>query len=184
MRKALFWGGIFLAMLCLTACTSKGEVDSPATIEALNATISAQKHHVATLEELAKQPSATLPPSSPTTALHRPTVMLSTPKPATSFQRPPTATPSPSPSASPTATATQTPIPDAAVGETLTNLRSGPAVGFGILSEVGPGAPLTILGKSADSEWLQVRIPDGTEGWMFYLPVELYIPIETIPITG
>ena len=171
-------------MVCFAACTSADEIDSSATIEALNATISAQKDRVATLEELARQPSPTFPPPTPTTALYRPTVNLSTPKPVTDFQRPPTATPSPLPSATATATATQTPIPDAVVGQTLTNLRSGPAVGFGVLSEVEPGTPLTILGKSPDSEWLKVRIPDGTEGWMFYLPLDLYIPIETIPITG
>jgi len=185
MRKILFWGGM-CALLLLPACTSaEDEPDAAATIEALKATIVLQQDQLATLEAQANQPTPIPPTPSPTPKPHQPTVVLLTPKPEADPQvRPPTATPSPLPTATPTATATATPIPDAAVGETLTNLRSGPAVGFAILAEVEAGTPLVVLGKSADNEWFQVRTPDGLEGWMYYLPVQLNIPVETIPITG
>jgi hypothetical protein len=55
-------------------------------------------------------------------------------------------------------------------------------VGFPILTEVAPGTPLEVLGKSADQEWLKVRIPDGDEGWMFLLPVELNVPLDSLPV--
>jgi hypothetical protein len=56
-------------------------------------------------------------------------------------------------------------------------------VGYSILAEVDGATPLQILGKSADEEWLQVRTPAGLEGWMFHLPVELYIPLESVPVS-
>ncbi len=98
-------------------------------------------------------------------------------------QRPPTVTPTGTATPQPTPTATATPLPDAAVGDQLTNLRSGPSVGFAIIAEVEGGTALDVLGKSADGEWLKVRTPDGLEGWMFLLPLQVFIPLDTVPVT-
>lgn len=150
------------------------------TVEALQATIAAQRTIIAAME--AADAKATRSPSPSNTVAPQPTVSLPTPRPVSTVQRPPTATPSPLPTATPTASPTATPIPDATVGEALTNLRDGPGVGFEILAEVAGGTPLEVLGKSADGEWIRVRIPEGLDGWMFHLPVRLNISLNAVPI--
>jgi uncharacterized protein YgiM (DUF1202 family) len=172
-----------LLVATLAACGGS-EPDLALTVTALESTIAAQARALATWEAVAAvtMTTPTLPP--PTEVPTRePTIVLATPPPVSTVQRPPTATASPTVTPPPTATPTATPIPDASVGDQLTNLRSGPAVGFAILAEVAPGTPLEVLGRSADDEWIKVRTPDGDEGWMFLLPVVLNIPLESVDVT-
>ena len=173
-----------LLLLGLAACDSQ-ELDAQATIDALNATLSAHEQQVATLEIETSQPSPSPLPSPTVPPTYSPTLLISTPRPVTTHQRPPTATPPPTSTSTPlppTSTSTPTPLPDAAVGKLLTNLRAGPAVGFDILAEVEAGTPLMVLGKSADSEWLKVRTPEGLEGWMYYLPLDLFVSLDSVPL--
>jgi hypothetical protein len=171
-----------LLLATLAACGSQGP-DLAATVSALEGTIAAQEGQLATWEAAALEPTATPVPPPTDVPTRRATIVLATAPPVATVQRPPTATPSPTVTPTPTATPTATSIPDAAVGDQLTNLRSGPAVGFAILAEVAAGTPLEVLGKSADQEWIKVRTPDGLEGWMFLLPIKLYIPLESLPVT-
>ena len=179
----LFYGGIcLLAVLGLAACGASAS-DPEGTIEALNATIDHQRQEILTLvsvenEQDQVQPTATpRPVPSP-----RLTLPIATSRPVTTIQRPPTATASPRPSSTPTITPTPTPLPDASVGELATNLRNGPSVGFAIVAEVEAGSPLTVLAKSADGEWIKVVTPAGQEGWMYYLPLQVFIDLNTVPV--
>ena len=56
-------------------------------------------------------------------------------------------------------------------------------MGYEILAEVKSRTPLEVLGKSAGEEWIKVLTPAGMEGWMFLLPMELNIPLDSIPVT-
>lgn len=188
MRRSTFWVSIILAAamaFAIVACDPRASGTS-ATIEALNATIIAQADEIAVLKALTNTlPPSPLPCPTPTSDIpHPPTIEMPPPKPVSTVQRPPTATPTPLPTATATATFTPTPVPDAIVGEALTNLRSGPSVGYEIITEVESGTPLEVLGKSADGEWIQVRLPGAQEGWMFYLPIILNISLDQIPVTG
>ncbi len=183
MKRYLVWGIVLLCCSLGLAACRPDEIDLPATIDALSATKVALEGENATLDALLRQPTATpLPPPSATPS-REPVVVLPTPQSVATMQQPPTKTPSPSATPIPSPTATATPIPDASVGDQPANLRGGPAVGYLILAEVPAGTPLDLLGKSADGEWLKVRIPDGTEGWMFYLPLRINISLDTIPVT-
>lgn len=177
------WAALWLLLLGLAACGAE-KADPQATIDALHTTLAAQEHALATAEaEISGWVPVTC--QCPTcTPPAEPTVLLSTPRPVSTVQRPPTATPTSTPRPTPTSTASPTPVPDAAVGQWKTNLRSGPSVGYSILAEVEAGSPLEVLGKSADGEWLQVRTPAGLEGWMFLFPLELYLPLDSVPVTG
>lgn len=71
----------------------------------------------------------------------------------------------------PTATFTLTPIPqgDASVtGDDGANLRTGPSRNFEPPVTLLPkGTELLLAGRSADSQWLDVRTLDGLAGWVF-----------------
>lgn len=87
----------------------------------------------------------------------------------------PTPTPEPSPTAE-QAVAAATTIAgpsnvnpgdaDAAVN-TPANMRSGPGLNYGIIGGIQPGEKVSLIGRNADSTWLQVELADGTEGWIF-----------------
>ena len=61
-----------------------------------------------------------------------------------------------------------------AVGPALTvsdttgvNARSAPGTDGTIILVVPNGAVLPVVGRNAAGDWLQVRLPDGQDGWMF-----------------
>ncbi len=71
------------------------------------------------------------------------------------------------------------------------NLRTGPGVGYAVITPYPEGTLLTLLGRDADARWLRVRTSDGHEGGMHgryidtggvdprSLPV---IPTPTLPL--
>lgn len=86
----------------------------------------------------ALQPASTAPPSAPPTA---------TP---TATQAPPTATPLP----------TATPAPARPVANDGANLRGGPGTDFPVVRGAAAGQALTVAGRSAGGDWLQLA--DGS----------------------
>jgi hypothetical protein len=63
-----------------------------------------------------------------------------------------------------------TPTPDPALGpphvDVVVNLRHGPDTGFQIAGQARPGDLFAVFARNADSSWYQVRMADGTTGWM------------------
>lgn len=64
------------------------------------------------------------------------------------------------------------------------NLRSGPGVSFGIIKAMPNGTTMTLLGRNAASSWAQVKLADGTVGWMNALYLSTSVPVNSLPITG
>jgi uncharacterized protein YraI len=54
----------------------------------------------------------------------------------------------------------------ATVTAALVNLRAGPGTGYGVVGQAGAGALLPVSGRSAASDWWQVRAENG-EAWVF-----------------
>jgi SH3-like domain-containing protein len=85
-----------------------------------------------------------------------------------------TFTPSPTQPATHTPTATRTPtpsptpVPQQAIipGTQNINLRAGPSTNDAIVQVLQPGTALTVLGFNDERSWAQVRLVDGTEGWV------------------
>lgn len=77
--------------------------------------------------------------------------------------------------------------PDGAAAYALTmgnvNLRAGPGTGFEISAKAANNTPLTVFGRTADGQWLQVRAPDRSGGWVAADLVALRAPAEQIAIT-
>ncbi len=48
------------------------------------------------------------------------------------------------------------------------NVRTGPGLTYGTLTDgADPGTAVDLIGRNADSSWLNIVLPDGREGWMF-----------------
>lgn len=54
----------------------------------------------------------------------------------------------------------------------IANLRAGPGLTFDILLEVPEGQVFAVIDVSEDGEWIQIRTPEGIEGWVFASLVE------------
>jgi uncharacterized protein YgiM (DUF1202 family) len=46
------------------------------------------------------------------------------------------------------------------------NVRTGPGVGYPIRTTVNQCQGMSLLGRSSNSQWVQVRLPGGYEGWV------------------
>jgi hypothetical protein len=83
----------------------------------------------------------------------------------------------------PAATPAPTPVPaTATVGVDRLNVRSGPGTDFERIATGLRGEALAVLDQEDDCAWLQVRIPDGAEGWVAGGPqfVSLDVPCAEV----
>ncbi|MFQ5435436.1 MAG: SH3 domain-containing protein, partial [Anaerolineae bacterium] len=87
------------------------------------------------------------------------------------------ATPTPPPSFSPG---------DAdAVTNVNANVRQGPGLGYGTLAGgASAGTQVELIGRSSDSSWMNVRLPDGQEGWIFtsLLTINSSVSVSALPV--
>lgn len=63
------------------------------------------------------------------------------------------------------------------------NLRAGPGTAFPISAKADNNTPLTVFGRTADGQWLQVRAPDRSGGWVAAGLVALRAPVDEIAVT-
>ena len=47
------------------------------------------------------------------------------------------------------------------------NVRSGAGTNFEIIGVANQNTPVTVLSQSSEGDWLEVRLPNGLEGWVF-----------------
>ncbi len=77
--------------------------------------------------------------------------------------------------------------PDGAVAYALSmgnvNLRTGPGTAFPISAKAPNNTPLTVFGRTADGQWLQVRAPDRSGGWVAAGLVALRAKVDEIAVT-
>lgn len=75
-----------------------------------------------------------------------------------------------------------TPLPDAVVNTNSLNVRNNPGQGAPILTSVSRDTTLTIVGRLADNSWLQVMLPNGTQGWVFTNLLRLNKDLASVPV--
>jgi uncharacterized protein YgiM (DUF1202 family) len=73
--------------------------------------------------------------------------------------------------------------PTAAVATGALNVRSGPDVGFPVLTVVTQGQALALLGRNSASTWAYVTAPNGVKGWVNASLITPTVPISSLPIT-
>lgn len=86
----------------------------------------------------------------------------------------PVGNPSP-PTTGPTATVT---------GVYYLNLRSGPGATYTIIKAAPSGTVVSLLGRNSTSAWANVRLPDGTVGWMSASYLTGSVPISSLPVVN
>lgn len=78
----------------------------------------------------------------------------------------PTPTLSPTPSLTPSATPSLTPTPFIVLDAGFTSLRSGPGAEFPLVAQLGPGIPITIVGRNTEGSWYQLCCVNGEAVWV------------------
>ncbi len=100
------------------------------------------------------------------------------------FSSAPTPTPTPTktstPTRTPTRTRTRTPTQIDAIGreDYATGIYEGPSFDHPYLGDTVVGEEITILGKTPDGEWYEIRTSDGTTGWIWSFNVVILNDIE------
>ncbi|HEX6387457.1 MAG TPA: SH3 domain-containing protein [Anaerolineae bacterium] len=80
------------------------------------------------------------------------------------------------------------PVPTLSAVATVTtgalNVRSGPGINFPSTAVVYQGQTVTLLGRNANSSWVQVRLANGHVGWVNTSLVQPNVSVSTLPVTG
>jgi uncharacterized protein YraI len=62
------------------------------------------------------------------------------------------------------------------------NLRAGPGTSYRIFRTLSSGLELEVTGRSLASDWLVIRLSDGTTGWVFSPFIETSVDISALPV--
>jgi hypothetical protein len=90
-----------------------------------------------------------------------------------------TATPAPADTA--TSRPTDTPASAQVVAISSFNVRGGPDTVYPIVGTLIAGHALPLLGRTADSQWLQVEFPPSV-GWVHVSLVDVNVDLATVPV--
>jgi uncharacterized protein YraI len=146
----------------------------------------------------ATAPPADTPTSTATVAATTAAVTPTPPATATGTPPPGQASPTLLPTPTPTGTQTSTPVATATAPPTVTTLpettstpteeETGVLV-YGTPSDTAvpiviifPGQEVVILGRTADSAWLKIRLPYDLEGWVKADSVRLNVDLDLLPV--
>lgn len=111
---------------------------------------------------------STPPPLTPIPPSAAPELPAPTAIPPTETATPQAGTPtatSPTETATPAATETRAPNATLVTADAL-NVRRGPCIVYSVITAVPRGTSLAVLDQDLGGGWLNVRLPDGTEGWV------------------
>ncbi len=64
------------------------------------------------------------------------------------------------------------------------NLRAGPGINQKIIGKLLSGQKIDVLGRTENSQWLQVQTTDGKTGWAAARWIKLDKPVDQLPVTG
>lgn len=118
------------------------------------------------------------PAPSPTTAMTPPAAASPLPPALTTAPTTPPLTLTPQPTL-----VEQQPLA-ATVNVNSLNLRSGPGTLFEVLGTYALNTPVTALGRTPGSDWIQMEDKDGKQGWVFAELLTLEGELQSLPVLG
>jgi uncharacterized protein YraI len=66
---------------------------------------------------------------------------------------------------------------------TALNVRQGPTTGHARVALLFSGEQATMLGRSSDSQWIKIRMANGTQGWVFAAYTTPATAVANLPVT-
>ncbi len=76
------------------------------------------------------------------------------------------------------------PGPNGTVTAFYLNVRYGPAVTFGAFTRLTRNQVVSLVGRTAAGNWVQIQIPGGAVGWVNANYLRPSVPISSLPVTG
>jgi uncharacterized protein YraI len=64
------------------------------------------------------------------------------------------------------------------------NVRTGPGVGYSVITRIDQWQTVTLLARNAATTWVSIRLPNGVEGWVNAHYLQASVPIDSLPVTG
>ncbi|MFO7538498.1 MAG: SH3 domain-containing protein [Chloroflexota bacterium] len=74
--------------------------------------------------------------------------------------------------------------PTAVVNTGALNVRSGPGVSYSVVTWVQQGQTLSLLGRNANSSWVQVRTAGNHTGWVNASLIQANVAVSSLPVVG
>jgi LysM repeat protein len=71
----------------------------------------------------------------------------------------------------------------AAVNTGKLNVRTGPGIIFAIITKLDYNVNVTLIGRADQGTWVQVRLLNGTVGWVNSIHLRTYADLSLLPIT-
>lgn len=62
------------------------------------------------------------------------------------------------------------------------NVRSGPGLGYGVVTIVYQGQTVSLLGRNSEASWVKVRTAGGQEGWVNVSLLQANVPIGSLTV--
>ena len=92
--------------------------------------------------------------------------------------------PAATPEATPKTNATAAPVSaTGTVRQVVSQIFGAPSSDGDTLERVGKGVVLPVIGRTADSQWIQIKSASGTVGWISAASLDVNIDVETLPVT-
>ncbi len=83
----------------------------------------------------------------------------------------------------PASTATPAPLANAATIATgMANVRSGPGIGYGIVTTASQGQAVSMLARNSISSWVKIQLSGGTQGWVNVSLLSTSVSINSLPV--
>ncbi len=64
------------------------------------------------------------------------------------------------------------------------NVRSGPGVGYSIITSLRSGTTIQLLGRNASGTWAKIQLASGTVGWMNSYYLNSALPISSLAVAS
>jgi len=74
--------------------------------------------------------------------------------------------------------------PTATVNTGALNIRSGPGVGYGVVTSVYRGTVLNLLARNSVTTWIKISLANGTQGWVSAPFIASTTPLTSLPVEG